>query len=98
MKSKWPNYNIWKANCIARTKRRRYWLDVYKVAKGCEICHYNTHPNALQFDHLPTEEKKQSVALMITHSLKNLFAEIRKCRVLCANCHMVHSAKQRRKV
>lgn len=86
---------------IIKNRQRR--IDLYKMAKGCERCGYNRHPSALCFDHLPGTDKaeitkngysKRSCAGGIykmyakKYSVKELIAEIRKCRLLCANCHM----------
>lgn len=69
-----------------------YWLSKYKCAKGCELCGYNTHGVALDFDHIDPKEKKfNASSRFMNKSLKSVFAEIRKCRILCANCHRVHS-------
>ena len=72
-------------------KIRRRWLNMYKVRKGCSLCGYNANPAALQFDHLDPSLKVQDVSNMITLKLKRLMDEVRKCRVLCANCHMIHT-------
>ena len=83
-----------------RNKRLRYnrgrWLDIYKVAKGCEECGYRDHPKALQFDHLDRNKKHKNIANMKDGSLKKLIEEVRKCRILCANCHFIHSDNQRK--
>ena len=76
----------------AKAKRRRYWLNYVKVKCGCHICGYNDNPLALQFDHL--SNKTRQVSHMTLHSLANLFNEIRKCRVLCANCHSIHTDRR----
>jgi len=69
-----------------------HWLNKIKLHAGCFICGYREHAVALEFDHLSREDKKFTVsARNITRSLSSIFAEIRKCRVLCANCHRVHS-------
>jgi len=72
--------------------RRAYWIDKYKMGKGCEICGYNKHSAALHFDHLDRETKIGYIKMMITHSLKRLVNEMRKCRILCANCHAEHTS------
>ena len=77
----------------AKAKRRRYWLNYVKVKCGCSICGYRNNPLALQFDHL--RNKTRQVSHMITSSLVNLFKEVRKCRVLCANCHSIHTDRRR---
>ena len=76
----------------ARAKRRRYWLNYIKVRCGCHICGYNDNPLALQFDHLGYKTMQDSH--MVLHSLVNLFNEVRKCRVLCANCHSIHTDRR----
>jgi len=78
-------------NKVRIKKIRRRWLNIYKKAKGCSLCGYNEHPAALQFDHLDPSLKVKDVSNMVTLKLKRLMDEVRKCRVLCANCHMIHT-------
>ena len=78
-------------------KARKRWLNIYKVAKGCEICGYNAHPSGLEFDHLPQYQKWKDISSIVDYSLKNLINEIRKCRVLCAICHRIFTDEQRNK-
>lgn len=78
-----------------RMKRRRHWLTKYKLHKGCERCGYNAHGCALHFDHIDPSKKKKQVSTMIKSTLKNLIQEVRKCRVLCANCHAVKTHEDR---
>jgi len=74
--------------------RRREWLNKYKLAKGCEVCGYNTYGEALHFDHLDQSTKTNEISAMYGMKLKNIFEEVRKCRVMCANCHARHSKNQ----
>lgn len=82
-----------KYSARAYKRRRRYhWLNAYKVAKGCESCGYNKHAVSLDFDHVDPSTKKFTVAHRIDLStVKTLMAEVRKCQVLCANCHRIKS-------
>ena len=84
-KFRYPSYAIW----LARAKRRRYWLNYLKVKCGCFVCGYNTNARALQFDHV--EIKKREVSKLVMNKIKILFKEIRKCRILCANCHIINT-------
>jgi hypothetical protein len=74
-------------------ERRTYWLNRYKTYTGCESCGYNGHPHALDFHHENPTEKTARVSELRTGNLKKLFQEIRKCVVLCANCHRVETYK-----
>ena len=58
------------------------------MAAGCKDCGYCENPLALQFDHV-RGEKLGSVSTMYTGSLDKLMAEIAKCDVRCANCHLI---------
>mgnify|MGYP006399582549 FL=1 len=62
---------------------------------GCKICGYKKHPNALHFDHIDTKNKMKEIAYLVNYGLQTIKNEMRKCRVLCANCHAEHTAKQR---
>ena len=59
--------------------------------RGCEECGYDDHPAALTFDHLNPDEKKFDIASYGARSWPDLLTEVAKCRVLCANCHNIHS-------
>lgn len=84
-------------------QRRQHWQDWYKTKKGCQICGYNKHPRALCFDHIDPMQKhpltknghhktmKTGGMWQLTNPkipLKVMVDEWRKCRILCANCHM----------
>lgn len=85
----WINNNEYQ---VLRRGRRQYWLNKYKTSKGCELCGYNTHGVALDFDHLDRSKKLfNPSSRSMTYKLRKLFEEIRKCRILCANCHRIHS-------
>lgn len=68
----------------------------YKQRNGCEICGYAEHPAALHFDHRDPETKSFNVGAYVTCKLKKLIPEMRKCRVLCANCHAIETVTARR--
>ena len=89
---------------------RQKAINTYKVSVGCEICGYNKHPASLCFDHVGVSEKHESVKngyskrssaggmYMLYHRdyhYSIIINEIKKCRVLCHNCHMeqTHSKK-----
>lgn len=69
---------------------RRKQLHAIKTATGCEICGYNESPYALQFDHIDPDNKTFNIGNYINAPHK-LAEELKKCRVLCANCHMRHT-------
>jgi hypothetical protein len=61
----------------------------------CESCG-ESDPVVLEFDHINPSDKKHNICDMKRRicSLKNIEEEISKCRILCANCHRRHTAKQ----
>ena len=72
-------------------KQKRDFLAWYKMTRGCEECGYDDHPAALTLDHLNPEDKKFNPADYGSHSWSDILHEVAKCRVLCANCHNIHS-------
>ena len=77
-----------------RYYENRLWIDALKLKKGCELCGYKEHPQALQFDHLDPATKKFTISSKLRENKQVLLEEINKCRVLCANCHSVETHRQ----
>lgn len=72
-----------------------------KKANGCEDCGYNRHPSALDLDHIDPATKhvtrtgrRQNPGAMITYRTEIFVMELAKCRVLCKNCHAIHTDTQ----
>ncbi len=77
------------------TRRRlnlRAWLNEYKEDLVCWMCGFDD-PRALDFHHV-RGEKKFAIANMISrgNSIETVLREIKKCIVLCANCHRLEHA------
>jgi hypothetical protein len=74
----------------------RKLIQDYKIGVGCVDCGYNSHPEALDFDH--TEDKAFDIARAVGDrlNLKSLMKEIQKCEIVCANCHRVRTSIRRK--
>ncbi len=64
----------------------------YKIARGCEICGYIGHPAALDFDHV---RGNKSHIVSCSKTVAHAKEEIKKCRILCANCHRIVTYNRR---
>ena len=71
------------------------YLSKYLSEKACEICGINDI-RVLEFDHLNPADKSGTVSTMIKNvcSLDEIKSEVSKCRVLCCNCHRIHTGEQ----
>lgn len=94
------NQNILERRKSSKTVcRLNLRINKYKEKMGCAHCGYNKHHGALCFDHLDKSKKRRSVSSLLFNykRTKNnlpqlrrfIFDEIRKCQILCANCHYV---------
>lgn len=79
-----------------RYLRRRHWLNKYKEQKGCAECGYSLNGVAIDFDHIDPTTKKFNISQRLANAtIKSLFTEMRKCRLLCANCHRIKTLKEK---
>lgn len=79
-----------------RVKKYRKIIQRYKMFCGCKSCGYKKHPVALHLNHKDPMKKKGQVSEMIKSSgWGKIKEEIRKCEVLCANCHSIHTYKEK---
>lgn len=55
----------------------------------CQICGYNKSSSALDLHHLDPVKKKNIIGYYLAHPMAwaDIIVEVRKCILLCANCH-----------
>lgn len=66
-------------------KKRLFYIEEKLQLKCCK-CGEN-HVACLEFHHLDTKEKEKSISKMVKHSWEKIKKEMKKCIVLCSNCH-----------
>ncbi len=67
------------------------FLTAYKTSHGCLVCD-EARPACLVFHHKDPAKKVFEMAHCRDRGFKDILAEIEKCDVLCANCHLdLHS-------
>ena len=75
--------------------RRRYFTEKTKAIKllggKCQICGYNKSLAALHFHHI--DKKKEKIGRLFWGAKKEkVMSELKKCILVCANCHAeIHS-------
>lgn len=83
-----------------RDEIRAWWRDL-KSTKRCEHCG-ESDPDCLQFHHRDPRAKEITLANAVGNawSRERILAEVAKCDVLCANCHLKHhwDARRQKKV
>lgn len=67
-------------------KRNLEKMREYKANCGCCLCKKEFEPVALDFHH-KDDNKEFTVANRVSISWETLLVEIKKCVVVCANCH-----------
>lgn len=75
-----------KIRAVADRKRNREFLNRYKRICKCRLCG-EAEPVALDFHHLDPNEKDFEPSNLKTYSRGTIKREVRKCVVLCSNCH-----------
>lgn len=78
---------------------KKWFLELKKELK-CTKCGYNKHPAALDFHHLDPKDKKFNITLTNypKYSKEQILDEIKKCVVLCSNCHRIEHSKKYSKI
>ena len=75
----------YKEKAAAYKRKKTKELEEFKSTLKCEICGEN-RPWCLDFHHTNPEEKEGEIAKLI-ESPRRMQEEIKKCIVVCANCH-----------
>jgi hypothetical protein len=72
----------------SRTGKEKW--DAFKSTLHCARCSEN-HIATLDFHHINPEDKEYAVSNLVSNKMfTKAYKEIKKCIVLCANCHRIH--------
>jgi hypothetical protein len=77
-------------------KERNEYLKKFKILVGCFHCGYKSCDEALHFHHFNTKDKIGATK-MKTVRTSRLIEELKKCVLLCGNCHAEEHRKMRLK-
>lgn len=77
-----------KKHVFRRRKEIKNWFEAYKKTLKCSQCGEN-HPAAIDFHHKDKKQKEFGITFLVHdgYSIENIQQELKKCEVLCANCH-----------
>lgn len=78
-----------------RRERNQQWIVNYVAGRACARCG-EADTRVLAFDHLDECDKYANIADLVSRGacFDKLVAEVGKCRILCHNCHMLHTFEQ----
>lgn len=75
------------AQTVTDFRRRRKENLIRLAGNKCSICGYNKCNGALEFHHINPDDKKYGIATGNCHSIEDDITEVKKCLLVCANCH-----------
>jgi len=78
-----------------RKKQIKIWLLNFKKELKCNQCGLK-HPAIIDFHH-KEKNKEKAISQMVCdgYSISRIKQEIKKCDILCSNCHrIIHFSKQ----
>ena len=71
----------------ARSEARKWVYEYKKSHSKCTDCQVSYEPHVLDFDHLANNSFGISRAIQQGMAIDKIRAEIKKCEIVCANCH-----------
>lgn len=82
----------WEQRLLRKEARRKNMeMDAsIKLNRGCLLCNYNKCADALHWHHLNPHDKEKKIMYRLKKegsSVETYFREIKKCILVCANCH-----------
>jgi hypothetical protein len=78
----------------AHKDEARGWLRAQKEGAACVDCHESFPACAMQWDHRPGERKLTEISRMAGRDRLVILDEIKKCDLVCANCHALRTASR----
>lgn len=79
----------------ARAKEARAWMNALKEGVPCCDCGRLFPVWVMHWDHLPGYEKLGCISEMVGNRSRNItIAELNKCELVCANCHVLRTTRR----
>lgn len=84
------NKEKYNSSTLKRRVERAKWWDSYKneMKFACVRCG-ESHPACIAFHHINPDEKNMGISDLVTfaYPIEIILEEIKKCEVMCHNCH-----------
>jgi transposase len=77
-----------------RTEMRQI-IATIKEESGCVDCKKKYPYFVLDFDHISGEKTDGIARMVLWNTLEEIYEEISKCEVVCANCHRLRTHKRK---
>lgn len=82
--------------CNTKIRRHRTKQKAIDYLGGkCNRCGYNENIVALEFHHIDPNEKEFQIGSVSNKSWESIINEIKKCELLCSNCHRIEHSSLR---
>lgn len=79
----------------SRNAAAREWIAELKRGIPCADCGGIFPAPVMHFDHLPGTQKIGDISVLATgRSRRVVIEELRKCELVCANCHAIRTARR----
>lgn len=82
--------NTYHSQTMRSYKRKLQLVDL--LGGCCKVCKYDKNLSALDFHHRSPDGKNSQLDMRVlsNRSMKFILEEVKKCDLLCANCHREH--------
>lgn len=81
-----------KTEIVGNFRRNRKENAVYVMGGKCQMCGYDECAAAMDFHHINPDEKELKIGSSLYRSWDLICNELKKCALLCANCHRKYHA------
>ena len=76
----------------------RVWMDTLKEGRACADCGELFPTYVMHWDHLPGHYKVADVSAMVSSRRREIVLdELKKCELVCANCHVMRTVVRARR-
>lgn len=83
----------------ARIDASRVWMADMKMGVPCADCGGTFPIYVMHWDHLPPFEKADDISSMVANRTREaVLEELKKCELVCANCHVLRTVARARSV
>lgn len=80
-----------------KNRKKRRFKDRILAKYGCQLCG-ERDVSVLEFDHIDPKTKEHNISRLVKNCrpIKEIKDEMRKCQVLCRNCHIKKSTREQK--